>query len=108
MFVRQGKDHVGKTVLEYGERTYRTLGCAGIARVDFLIDSQTEEVYVNEVNTLPGSLYHHNWKKVGVSGVELCTRLVAFAEERFAEQKDTTFAFESDILSKAGGQKMHE
>jgi len=101
-------EELSQKVLEYGERTYRTLGCAGIARVDFLIDSQTEEVYVNEVNTLPGSLYHHNWKKVGVSGVELCTRLVAFAEERFAEQKDTTFAFESDILSKAGGQKMHE
>ena len=100
-------DELSKKVLEYGERTYRTLGCAGIARVDFLIDSKTEEVYVNEVNTLPGSLYHHNWKQTGVSGVELCTRLIELAEERFGAQKDTTFAFQSDILNKAGGQKMH-
>jgi len=99
-------DELSKKVLALGEKTYRTLGCSGIARIDFLIDSETEKIYVNEVNTLPGSLYHHNWKKTGVSGVELVTRLIQLAEERFSAQKDTTFAFESDILQKAGGQKI--
>lgn len=83
-----------------GAKTYRTIGCSGIARVDFLIDSKTNKVYVNEVNTLPGSLYHHNWKKMGVSGIELVTKLIRLAEERFQEQQKLTYTFHSDILSK--------
>jgi D-alanine-D-alanine ligase len=96
---------LGAQVKELGLDVYRTLGCAGIARVDFLIDANTDKIYVNEVNTLPGSLYHHNWRKAGVSNLELVTRLVGLAEERHAAQKDRTFAFKSDILSKVGGAK---
>jgi len=101
--------HLDETIAEHvrdlGKRTYRVLGCSGIARVDFLIEGTTRKVYVNEVNTLPGSLYIHNWKKVGISGVELVTKLVALAEERFNAHKGTTYTFNSDILKKAGGEK---
>ncbi|HXK31615.1 MAG TPA: hypothetical protein VJZ94_02680, partial [Candidatus Paceibacterota bacterium] len=93
-------------VEDFGRRTYHVLGCSGIARVDFLIDSATKQVYVNEVNTLPGSLYHHNWKKVGVSGVELVTKLVALAEEYFTAHQDLTYTFTSSILKSAGGSKI--
>ena len=95
-------------VEDLGKRTYRILGCSGIARVDFLIEGLSRRIYVNEVNTLPGSLYHHNWKKAGMSGVELVTRLVALAEERFSAQRATTYVFDSDILKNAGGQKGRE
>lgn len=91
-------------VEDLGRKTYRALGCSGIARVDFLIDVAEERVYVNEVNALPGSLYHHNWKKVGVSGAELVLKLVALAEERFASRQSIAYTFNSDILKKAGGQ----
>ncbi|MEK7608249.1 MAG: D-alanine--D-alanine ligase family protein [Patescibacteria group bacterium] len=92
-------------VEDLGKRTYRTLGCSGIARVDFLVDETSRQIYVNEVNTLPGSLYYHNWKKAGISAVELVAKLVFLAEERFASQQKTTYTFHSDILKKAGGQK---
>lgn len=93
-------EDIAKQVADLGKKTYRVLGCSGIARVDFLIDSTSKQVYVNEVNTLPGSLYHHNWKTVGFSGVELVTKLVTLAEERFTEQKNITYTFNSDILKK--------
>lgn len=99
---------LAKKVEALGRETYRTLGCSGIARIDFLIDSRSGAVYVNEVNTLPGSLYHHNWKKMGVSTVDLVAKLVALAEERFEEQKNITYTFGSDILKKAGGPKIVE
>jgi len=99
---------LAEQVEDLGKRTYRTLGCSGIARIDFLIDGSSKRIFVNEVNTLPGSLYHHNWKKVDVSGVELVAKLIALAEERFASQQKTTYVFDSDILKKAGGQKMIE
>jgi D-alanine-D-alanine ligase len=98
-------EELTKQVKVLGTRVYRTLGCAGIARIDFLIHADTKKIFVNEVNTLPGSLYHHNWKKAGISNIELVTDLIRFAEERFAAQKDTTYTFNSDILSKVGGAK---
>ncbi|MBP6866402.1 MAG: D-alanine--D-alanine ligase [Candidatus Pacebacteria bacterium] len=94
-----------KEVADLGRKTYKTLGCTGISRVDFLIDDGSKKVYVNEVNTLPGSLYAHNWKKIGISGVELVTKLVALAEDRFNKQKSTTYTFDSEILKQAGGAK---
>ena len=96
---------VTEKVKELGKKVYKTLGCSGIARVDFLIDSETKQMYVNEVNTLPGSLYHHNWRKAGVSNMELIENLIALAKERWLEQKKTTFTFKSDILKKVGGPK---
>ncbi len=94
-------------VEDFGKRTYRVLGCSGIARVDFLIDAGAKKVCVNEVNTLPGSLYHHNWKKIGVSGVELVTALISLAEERFASRQGITHTFNSDILKRGrGGNKI--
>ncbi len=101
-------DDLAEQVKDLGKRTYRVLGCSGIARVDFLIDNSSRRIYVNEVNTLPGSLYVHNWKKVGVSNVELITKLVTLAEERFKSQQETIYTFRSDILSKIVGQKIAE
>jgi D-alanine-D-alanine ligase len=98
-------EEMTKKIKDLGLRVYKTLGCSGIARVDFLIKEDTKEMYVNEVNTLPGSLYHHNWKKAGVSNMDLVLGLVKLAEERFAKMKDTTYTFQSDILKKVGGPK---
>ncbi len=96
---------LAEQVKAQGQATYHVLGCSGIARVDFLVNSGTNKLYVNEVNTLPGSLYQHNWKKVGVSNIELVTTLVRLAEERFQEEQSLTRTFNSDILHKAGGAK---
>ncbi len=100
-------DDLTRQIKDLGARTYRAIGCQGLARVDFLIHADTKEVFVNEINTLPGSLYHHNWKKAGVSNMELVLGLVDLAEERFVGQAKTTFAFGSDILQKVGGPKSH-
>ena len=101
-------DNLKQQVENLGKQTYRLLGCSGIARVDFLIDNSSQKVFVNEVNTLPGSLYYHNWRKMGVSGVDLVTKLVALAEERFQKQKNITYTFHSDILNQIGGKKITE
>src|SRR3989344_6186047 len=94
-----------KAVKDMGLKVYTTLGCTGVARVDFLIDGSTNTLYVNEVNTLPGSLYAHNWKKAGISNVELVLGLVKLAEDRFVAQQSLQLTFKSDILQKIGGSK---
>ncbi|OHA86622.1 MAG: hypothetical protein A3A96_01790 [Candidatus Zambryskibacteria bacterium RIFCSPLOWO2_01_FULL_39_39] len=96
---------LAEKVKELGEKTYKILGCSGIARVDFLIDSVLNQVFVNEVNTLPGSIYQHNWKKSGVSNIDLVERLIKFAEGRFENQKNTTYSFNSEILNQYKSSK---
>jgi len=81
-----------------GVSTYRSLGCSGIARVDMLIDSQTKQVYFNEINPLPGSLYAHNWAKAGTSNVQLVTKLVELAQERFTKKQAITTSFSTNYL----------
>lgn len=81
-----------------GLDVYRALGCSGTARVDMLIDAQTEVVYFNEVNPLPGSLYAHNWNAAGISNVELVERLLQLARERFRERSALKTSFTTNYL----------
>lgn len=87
-----------KKAEQIGLGVYRALGCSGIARVDMLIDSKTGEVFVNEVNPLPGSLYAHNWRQKGISNVQLVTRLVGLAEDRFREREQLSTVFNTNFL----------
>jgi D-alanine-D-alanine ligase len=81
-----------------GLQTYRALGCTGTARIDMLIDGKTNEVYFNEANPLPGSLYAHNWRQKGISNVELVTRLVELAEARHHERQTLSTVFTTNFL----------
>lgn len=81
-----------------GLDVYKTLGCSGIARVDMLINGKTKDVYFNEINPMPGSLYAHNWNRSGVSNVELVQKLVAFAKERHAERQSLNTTFNTNFL----------
>jgi D-alanine-D-alanine ligase len=94
----QISDDLYQKAEQIGLGVYRALGCSGIARVDMLIDSKTNQVYVNEVNPLPGSLYAHNWRLKGISNVELVTRLVELAEARHRERENLSTVFSTNFL----------
>lgn len=67
-------------------KVFKILDCAGMARVDFLIDKDTEEIYLNEVNTIPGftkiSMYPKMWQSIGKPYTELLSDLIKLAMER--------------------------
>lgn len=91
-----------KDLYEKAEQTglavFKALGCTGFARVDMLIDGKKKQVYFNEVNPLPGSLYAHNWAKKGISNVELVTRLVNLALERHRQRQRAATSFDTNYL----------
>ncbi len=87
-----------KKAEQLGLDAYRAMGCSGMARIDMLINSKTGKVYFNEANPLPGSLYAHNWAKAGVSNVQLVSRMVELAEERFKEREALATVFASSFL----------
>ncbi|MEX2405554.1 MAG: D-alanine--D-alanine ligase family protein [Candidatus Paceibacterota bacterium] len=82
--------------------------CSGIARVDFLMNRETGKVYANEINTLPGTLYHHLWRESGVSTAQLLKNLTRFAKERNKKRGRITRTFQSDILKNIGDGKLSQ
>ncbi len=79
-------------------QVYRLVGCTGIARVDLLINSQTGQIFLNEINPLPGSLYAHNWRQKGLSGHQLVTELLRLATERHAARARLQTSFSTNFL----------
>jgi D-alanine-D-alanine ligase len=79
-------------------RAYRAIDCAGMARVDFLLDRKDGELYLNEVNTLPGftpiSMYPKLWEASGLSYPELIDRLIQLALERHGDKSRSATTYQ--------------
>lgn len=88
-------------------RAFKCLGCSGVARIDFMIDKETDRVYLNEINTIPGSLAFYLWEPVGVSYPQLLERMIQLALKRHRENRKLTFSFDTNVLAgvKLGGVK---
>jgi D-alanine-D-alanine ligase len=87
-------------------KIFRLFGCSGISRVDFLYNKESGKWYANELNPLPGTLYHHLWKESGIELPELIKRLIAAAKEKHAEAGSVTHTFKSEILNVARSAKL--
>lgn len=87
-------------------KIYKLFECSGIARVDFLYDTKDNKIFANEVNTLPGTLYHHLWQASGIEFDELLKKLIEFAKARHEGKKRIKSIFESDILKSLKSQKL--
>ena len=85
--------------------TFRALSCHGVSRVDMMIDRPTRKIYVNEINTIPGSLSFYLWEGSGINFSALIDRLVALAVKRHTERGRKTFSFSQNIFAMGGGTK---
>jgi D-alanine-D-alanine ligase len=92
-------DETLEMIRDYAVRAYKAIDCAGMARVDFFVEKDTNKVYLNELNSLPGftkiSMYPKLWEASGMSYSELVDRLIELAVERKAERDYTSHTFRS-------------
>ena len=79
---------------------FRALGCAGVVRVDFLLDGG-ETPYINELNTLPGSMAFYLWEKTGLPFAKLLDELVSLAFARHRGRAALTFTQNTNLLATA-------
>lgn len=90
-------------------KAFKVLGCNGVSRIDFMIDGDEDKVYLNEINTIPGSLSFYLWEPIGVPYTKLLDRMIDLAFKRKREEEAITFSFDSNILnvdrSFSGGSK---
>ncbi len=86
-----------RQVQELAIRAFQAVDCAGMARVDFLLDRKTGNFLVNEINTIPGftsiSMYPKLWEGSGVSYAQLVDRLIELALERHREKARTRYTY---------------
>ena len=88
-------------------KSFKLLGCNGVARIDFMIDEESWKLYFNEINTIPGSLSFYLWEPVGVPYKELLSRMIDLCLKRARREEGLTFTFDTNILNSAsfGGSK---
>ena len=98
-------EELTKRIQYLAGETFRVLSCNGVARVDVIVDRADSQVYVNEINTIPGSLSFYLWEATGISFDKLMERLVALALKRKRELEHKTFSFDQNIFSLGGGVK---
>lgn len=95
-------------IQEIAKKTFRSFGASGVCRIDFLMDTaDNNKIYVNEANTIPGSLSFYLWEATGIKYTELIDKLIDLAFKRQRNRDNLMFTINTNILAGAnlGGTK---
>ena len=95
------RDRIRKMAVD----SFICLGCSGVSRIDFMIDMDTNEVYLNEINTIPGSLSFYLWEPLGMKYEHLLDNMIQLALKADRENHKVVYSFETNVLEgvKLGG-----
>ncbi len=86
-------------IRELAVRIFRLFECAGVARLDFMIDGHSGDIYFNEINTIPGSFSFYLWQPTGIGFDELTHRMIEIALKRHRSKNGRVRAYETNLLS---------
>ncbi|MBQ2237034.1 MAG: D-alanine--D-alanine ligase [Clostridia bacterium] len=92
-------DERANEIKELACKIFKCMGANGVVRIDFMIDKDTDTVYANEINTIPGSLAFYLWEASGVKYSELLDRMIELAFKRQRNRDNLTFTINTNILS---------
>lgn len=91
-------EFIRKTAVE----AFRYLNCNGVARIDFMIDMAADKIYINEFNTIPGSLAFYLWEPKGVKYTALLDRMIDLALKRHRQAEKINYSFDTNLLAMGG------
>lgn len=86
------------------KEVFKVLGCSGVSRVDFLIDTKTDKVYVNEINTIPGALSFYLWEATGKTFEKELDEIIEIAIKKHRDKQKLTFSYDQNILAMQGSK----
>jgi len=91
-------ENIAEEIKKQAINAFKAVDCKGMARVDFLVNQDLSEIYINEINTIPGftsiSMYPKLWEKSGLSYSKLLDKLIELALDRDKEKKELKTSFE--------------
>ncbi len=96
-----------KLIQETAKKAFMAIDCRGNARIDFLLD-QEGTVFVNEINTLPGSVAYYLWEPMGISFKDLISELIDIALAAHKEKNENMYSYDVDLFKRIeyGGSKL--
>ena len=92
-------------IKDLSKRVFKALNLNGLCRIDYLINKKTQKVYVNEPNTIPGSLAFYLWEPIGKPYQQLLDDMINIAIKDFKNREKKTYSFDTNILSNFNGLK---
>ncbi len=98
-------DKMAEEVKELSKSVFKVLNLGGICRIDYLIDKKKEKIYINEPNTIPGSLAFYLWEPAEKAYKELLDEAISLAIKEFKIRSKKVYSFDTNILSNINGLK---
>lgn len=91
-------DKLKEEVETVARKAFKALGSSGCCRIDFLIDSKKNKLYVNEINSIPGSLAFYLWEPLGKDYTELLDDMINIGIKDYKKRSSKTYTFDTNIL----------
>ena len=99
-------DSMRSTIQKYAKKVFELVQGGGTLRVDFLLNTKTNELFVNEINPLPGTLYHHLWEKSGSNVREVIFHMLEAGMQHYTTRNAVDTDFSSQVLTQANSLKL--
>lgn len=94
------KEQTKNLICDFASKAFKILNCKGIVRIDFLYNNKTGELFLNELNTIPGSLANYLWKTKNYNFKDILNKLYNYGIEQFEIDKKKIVRFSTNVLSK--------
>ncbi|HHT37894.1 MAG TPA: D-alanine--D-alanine ligase [Mollicutes bacterium] len=98
-------DELRKEIRDLAKKVFRVLNSSGVCRIDFLVDGKKNKVYINEINTIPGSLSFYLFEPIGKDYTSLLDDLITLGIKEYKRKTKMVYSFESNILKDFNGLK---
>ena len=95
------EDDLREKIQRMSREIFCMMDCKGVVRIDYMFDRESGELYITEINTIPGSLAFYLWEYAGLPYRKLIDRMVALAEKAHQDRNQANYAYRSDILKGA-------
>lgn len=99
------KEDIKQKIEQYAIESFKAIDCSGVARIDFILEDN-EKIYVNEINTIPGSISFYLWQPKGLSFKDLISKILKIAERAYNEKKKNMYNFDADLFNKINKNAM--
>jgi len=92
------EDSLRDEIQALSKRIFALMDCKGVVRIDYMYDKASGNLYITEINTIPGSLAFYLWENTGLSYRHLIDRMVEYARKAHEDKNSAQYAYSSDIL----------
>lgn len=99
-------EEIALKIQEYAKLSFKAIDCCGNARIDFLLDGNN--IYVNEINTIPGSIAFYLWESMGIKFTELVGKITELAVLQQDERNKNMLSYDIDLLNKMARSGKHK